>query len=92
MPSVNVPSMANFHNPYSEALVLYRVDNAVLALTETVSLLSGQLLVTRRSGILAKPFYSEQYPLEVSFGNLPKVFFDGLPEEDLISGHLSSGV
>jgi len=82
--------MSHLHYPDREHLVLNRIDNSVSTLTDTVSFLSGQFFMARRTRVLGERCDALKDILEVFLRDCPEVFFDRFLEIDFIFGHLFS--
>jgi hypothetical protein len=76
-----------FDNLDGEHVVLNGINNAIISLPNTITLLTGKLFTTRRSRIFFKKINSFDDALQVLLGNRVKVPYDGSFKIDLIFGH-----
>ena len=87
--SVHMFSVCNLHDNHCLVLVLDRIDDAIIALPDSVAFPGRQLLRSRRARDVGKFLDSADDSLDVLLGDPVQVLADGFAEQDAISGHAS---
>jgi len=87
--AIDVFTMSNFYDPDSKLVVLNRIYDTILSLTDSIPFLAGQLLATRWPGVVCKHLDPLENSLQIFLGYYTKVFLYGFSEIDFIYGHLS---
>lgn len=85
--TVNFSSVADLDHPDGQFVILDRIDNAVISLTNAVFFLSGELFASNWTGIFDKSADPIDDPLQVAPWNSFKVLPDGISEKNIIGGH-----
>jgi hypothetical protein len=90
--AIDILSMTDFDDMNDQNTILDRIQNAVLALSNTVSLTTGQLLRSRRARVISKGFDTLDDPSPIGFrSNSFKFFTCRLLDTEAISRHVVSG-
>ena len=79
--------MADFDDPDSEHIVLNGVNDAIISLADSITLLAGELFATRWPRIFFKKVNGIDDALEVLCGDGIKVLYGRSLKIDLICGH-----
>jgi hypothetical protein len=79
--------VAYLDHPDSQFGILYRIDDAVISLANTVFLLTGELFTANGTGISGKVSDTLYDPLQVVFGDGIEVLSDRILEKYAIDGH-----
>lgn len=88
--SIDVSSVANLNNPYREFSVLNGIDNSIIPLTNSVSFLASEFLMSLWSRVLPELLYPTKDLLKVFLWYGTEIFLNRFFEVDLIFGHLFS--
>lgn len=86
--AVNLFSMTNRYDPYRKFIVLYRVNNAVSSLAQSVPFLSGQFFAAWWARVALEGLYALKDSFYIILRDAGKILFHGFPEQYAIFGHL----
>jgi hypothetical protein len=85
--TINFPTVADLDHPDCEFIILDRIDNAVISLTNAVFFLPGKFFAANWTGIVGKPADPIDDPLKIAPWNSFKILPDGITEKNIIGGH-----
>jgi len=84
---VDFAPMTDLDYPNGQFGILYRIDDAVVPLPNTVFFLAGKLFASCRTGAFGKVSDSLDDPLQIVLGDGSKILSDRIFEKDAIGGH-----
>ena len=85
--TVDIPSVSDLDNPYGQFIILDRVDDSVIPLTDSETVLSRDFFTSLGSGIMCKFFNLFYDAFKFIFRNFSQIFQNGSTEVDFIYGH-----
>lgn len=90
--AIYFPTVADLDHPDSQFKILYRIDDAVIPLTNAEPLLSGKFFTAVRPRLKSKSGNPLHDPLQITLGDVVKLFLSGRFKENAINGHLPSAL